>query len=179
MRRIIIFVAILCWAVGADCQDDDISLLPTIMQTSNAPIVENDSGYVCNGETINADQLIAYLKDNCPAAYSEFDRYATSYYRNSITAGVLTGTSIVPLAVGILYLKNGDALIGGLLMGLTGSLLVASVPCWVVATKKKKQAIPMALDVYNSQCVESTTYSSTLNFKLNLSATSFGLTMTF
>lgn len=179
MRRIIIFVAILCWAVGAHCQNEVVSSLAQLSSSANMPIVENDSGYVCNGETINADQLIAYLKDNCPAAYSEFDRYATSYYRNSITAGVLTGTSIVPLAVGILYLKNGDALIGGLLMGLTGSLLVASVPCWVVATKKKKQAIPMALDVYNSQCVESTTYSSTLNFKLNLSATSFGLTMTF
>ena len=174
MKKIFFILLVLVHCAGMYAQEEQLEAAKLPL----APIVENEDGYLCNGVVMDEIQLINYLTENCTAAYNEFDKYANAYYNNTIAASVLTGVSIIPLGVGAFYFKNSDPLIGGLMMGLCGTLIVASIPCWVIAANKRNEALPRALDVYHSQCGNSAS-ATNIQFNLNLSTNGLGVTMCF
>ena len=127
-------------------------------------------------------QLRHWLEENCVAAHNEIvscDRTADKCAKAALSLSILCAPF---LGVGIACFTTLDEPVtGGVMFGVIGALLTASVPCWVVGAVKTRNAVSNGVEVYNAQCARRyyTHTKSPVLFQLTASKNGMGCAINF
>lgn len=146
-------------------------------------ITKDDDTYYYNGEAMDLDTYLQFVKVNCPAAYNSY----TSGKKLRKAGGALMGVGIPVLCGGIVmytlgfpgildnYGIEGLYIPGALCMGLGSGMFTASIPLMAVGNHRKRNSHL----VFNEKCAAPQASAQRLYLDFNAGPASAGIALRF
>jgi len=166
-----------------------------VPQASGMPITKKDKLYYLGDQSMNEEQYVAFVQQNCQQAYdrymsgkklrksgwSMFASGLTFIVCGSVLVGVGTGLTVDNIRSGGSFKANpwedplyaGLCAPGAILLGVGSGLFLGSIPCIVVGTVRRNNSH----EIYNETCARST--ADVIEFGIQPAANGIGLAMRF
>jgi len=162
----------------------------TTPQATGMPITKRDKLYYMGDQSMNEDQYVAFIQQNCQQAYASYmsgkklRKSGWGMFGSGITF-LVCGSVLYGVGYGLggptrpggspqdetLFLGMGIP--GAILLGLGSGLFVGSIPCIVVGTIRRNNAY----EIYNETCARST--ANVIEFGIQPAANGIGVAMRF